>query len=87
MSFSLDEEQDGKIVSVVSKAQTVEDREKGNFYVYLKVLFRDHSCILKYNLLKENEYTSIDCSTEAVVVFDHDNDAYIFDKNSLTSVN
>jgi hypothetical protein len=87
VSFALDKKQEGKISSIVSKGQNSYDKKVGNYYVFIKISMAKSAFVMKYNLKKEKEFTSFDVSKDCELLFDHDKNAYVFENNSLISVN
>jgi len=42
--------------------------------------------VMKYNLMKEKEFTSFEVSKDCQLLFDQDRDGYVFEKECLISV-
>lgn len=59
----------------------------GNFYVVIKIIEDDTSIFIKYNLLKEKEFSSYDCSSDAVCFFNDNKQSFILDGNSILDLN
>ena len=39
--------------------------------------------MIKYNLIKDKEFSAFDCSKNALNFFDHNNEGYILDEDSI----
>lgn len=59
----------------------------GNYYIYLKIVVESsYSFIIKYNILKEKEFSSFDCSLDAQIFFDTKCEGYVFNSDSIIDI-
>jgi len=59
----------------------------GNYYIYIKVeVENSYSFNIKYNILKNKEFTSFDCSKQAQIFFDTKCEGYLIDEDSIIDI-
>jgi hypothetical protein len=49
----------------------------------IKIICYDYAFIIKYNYIKEKEFSSFDCDKEAMIFFDRDQNEFIFDTDTI----
>ncbi|CDW77734.1 wd-40 repeat protein [Stylonychia lemnae] len=85
--LEIENKEEAQIVSVNAYGQNEEDVKMGNYYIYLKIeVDNSYSFITKYNILKNKEFTSFDCSKQAQIFFDTKCEGYILDDDSIIDI-
>lgn len=68
--------------------QTEMDMNGGNFYIVIKIMMdKNYSFFIKYNILKEKEFSSFDCTPKAEPFFDNNKNGYILDQDVIIDLN
>ncbi|CDW78432.1 wd-40 repeat protein [Stylonychia lemnae] len=83
----IENKDEAQIVSVNAYGQNDEDIRMGNYYIYIKIeVDNSYSFITKYNILKDKEFSSFDCSKQAQIFFDTKCEGYILDDDSIIDI-
>lgn len=85
--FEIHPSDDAKIEYITSHGAKYEDLERDNYYVIIKIIVENtYAFYIKYNINKNKEFSSFDCSHDSLVFFDYYGDAYILDENSIIEI-
>jgi hypothetical protein len=84
--FEIPPLEEASIAMITAMGMNLEDIAAKNYYVYLKINFDTYSTYIKYNINKEKEFSSFDCSQQALVFFDSKQEGYILDTDSIIDI-
>ena len=74
------------IDNIRAKGQSKDDIERGNYYIYIKIIMEKNAFFIKYNINKNKEFQAFDCGNHAMVFFDHTSKGFILDTNSIIDI-
>lgn len=76
---------EGFIETVVSKGPEQDENDYDKYYLIIKIQLNDikSSYIVRYNLKKEKEFSSFDCSEKAEIFYDFKQNAFILDEQFI----
>eukprot|EP00347_Sterkiella_histriomuscorum_P005811 403355181 len=86
-TFEIENPDEAQIQTIYSSGQNSEDIQMGNFYCYIKLVVENsYAFIIKYNINKNKEFSSFDCSLTSQIFFDIKHEGYILDQDSIIDI-
>lgn len=77
--FEIDQQDDHFIDKISANGQNEDDLKRGNYYIYVKISMEKNAFFMKYNINKDKEFQSFDCSNQAMIFFDNTSKGFILD--------